>query len=59
MMNSEQDMTKKLQNEEYELIPMPYIGPQKIGQKDQNGDFSSQLCYLTYKPKMYQMKWRL
>ena len=55
MMNSEQDMTKKLQNEEYELIPMPYIGPQKIGQKDQNGDFSSKLCYLIYKPKMYQI----
>ena len=37
-MISNQDMPKKLPKEDWELMPMLYIGHQKIGQKDPNGD---------------------
>ena len=38
-MISNQDMPKKLQKEDWELMPMLYIGHLKIGQKDPNGDY--------------------
>ena len=37
-MISNQEMPKKLPKEEWELMPMLYIGHLKIGQKDPNGD---------------------
>ena len=37
-MISNQDMPKKLPKEDWELMPMLYIGHLKIGQKDPNGD---------------------
>ena len=41
-MISNQDMPKKLPKEDWELMPMLYIGHQKIGQKDPNGDQKNQ-----------------
>ena len=41
-MISNQDMPKKLPKEDWELMPMLYIGHLKIGQKDPNGDRKNQ-----------------